>query len=772
VSAIGAGGQAFARGVEKLGAGIENSAENIAAAYTARVKSDAILAQDVALGKGIGLRQKYKDRTDYQSFPGEHAAELDKITSEAVAGLPDGPIKQHVQARLQIPFAHEKAAVAEQARNIENQTFGAYRRSDADFIVNAAAQTGSNDPMVTEKIRNHLNRIDDDASHGRVGPLEARLEKERLATRVAEATAANGINSGDAIGVLNEFRSAPTNDDQVTDRILQIEGASKNPHSSATGTGQFIDSTWLDMIKRHRPDLAAGRSDADILAMRADRALGREMTGAYAKDNAAVLRGQGIEPTPGNTYLAHFLGPAGAAAVAKADPNRPVIDVLSEAVGPERARRMIEANRGVLQGKLAGSVTQWSNGLMGGRPAGSQSIFDMVSPEGQSRIRQAAETALANRANRNDAEAKLDEYNLKSAIVSDITSMQASGRGIDNPPNDQVRRVLGEAAFQQWQDQRTDAHDLWTATHDFQTLPEATIQSRLVAIAPQPGAPDFARKQAIVDAAQKYAADVLKQRRDDPAGSISGDPTVRDAQASYDPNNPETFRPVAAARMAAQERAGLDPEYRSPISKHEALQLTAPLRTMLPGQERQVLTELGERFQKMFGEDADTAFAYALRAHKVDAATSQLAARVMRKLQLGQMPTEDEARQLDQTAEVDAAERAVNGGRTGALPAAEAMQAGPAPFVASDYANVTRETAGNVPMPERRVEPQGPNLPAIKPRAIEFLLKHPETAAAFDKEYGRRGLAKEILERYSTAAKPPGTRKKERTLSDLITEAP
>ena len=154
---------------------------------------------------------------------------------------------------------------------------------------------------------------------------------------------------------------------------------------------------------------------------------------------------------------------------------------------------------------------------------------------------------------------------------------------------------------------------------------------------------------------------MLKTRRDDPAGSIADDPAVKDALGQYDPQRPETFKPVAQARMAAQERAGLDEEYRSPITKQEALKLTAPLRTMLPGQERETLTQIGEKFQQMFGDDAETAFSYALRAHKVDAATSQIAARVMRKLNLGATPTPGEAQQLDDAKETDAAARAVTG---------------------------------------------------------------------------------------------------------------
>jgi soluble lytic murein transglycosylase-like protein len=55
-----------------------------------------------------------------------------------------------------------------------------------------------------------------------------------------------------------------------------------NPTSSASGLGQFIDSTWLNTIKTARPDLAEGKSDAELLALKTNPELSRQMTEAYA----------------------------------------------------------------------------------------------------------------------------------------------------------------------------------------------------------------------------------------------------------------------------------------------------------------------------------------------------------------------------------------------------------------------------------------------------------------------------------------------------------
>lgn len=121
----------------------------------------------------------------------------------------------------------------------------------------------------------------------------------------------------------------------LIDQIIGVESGgnpnARNPRSSATGAGQFIDATWLDMIARNRPDLMQGRSREQILALRTDPALSKEMTQAYATQNGQALSSAGLPVTPGTTYLAHFAGPKGAVSVLKADPSASVGSVLGEA---------------------------------------------------------------------------------------------------------------------------------------------------------------------------------------------------------------------------------------------------------------------------------------------------------------------------------------------------------------------------------------------------------------------------------------------------------
>lgn len=147
----------------------------------------------------------------------------------------------------------------------------------------------------------------------------------------------------------------------LIDSIVRAESGgdpnAKNPNSSATGLGQFISSTWIDTLSRERPDLVAGKSKDEILALRNDPNLSRQMTEAYANQNGQTLTKAGFDPNPANTYLAHFAGPQGAVSVLGADPSTPVSALLRP--------KAIAANK-FLMGMTAGDLQAWAAKKMGG----------------------------------------------------------------------------------------------------------------------------------------------------------------------------------------------------------------------------------------------------------------------------------------------------------------------------------------------------------------------------------------------------------------------
>ncbi|MCZ7661123.1 MAG: lytic transglycosylase domain-containing protein [Xanthobacteraceae bacterium] len=139
----------------------------------------------------------------------------------------------------------------------------------------------------------------------------------------------------------------------------------KAPTSSATGLFQFIDQTWLETLKTEGPALGYGRfADAivqtasgryivpdaamhrEIMELRKDPTANAVMAGAFTNRNADVLSARlQRDPTEGELYMAHFLGPAGAArfiASAESTPDGRAADLFPKAA---RANRSIFYDR-------------------------------------------------------------------------------------------------------------------------------------------------------------------------------------------------------------------------------------------------------------------------------------------------------------------------------------------------------------------------------------------------------------------------------------------
>ena len=136
----------------------------------------------------------------------------------------------------------------------------------------------------------------------------------------------------------------------------------QNPLSSAGGLGGFIDSTWLTMVKRYRPDVAAGKSNAQIIALKTrDGALATEMTRHYIQENARHLEKNGLPSTMANLRLAHWFGAGGAVQLLNvANKNQPIANVVSPAV--------MKANPNI-QGKTVQQVIDITHREMYGKAA-------------------------------------------------------------------------------------------------------------------------------------------------------------------------------------------------------------------------------------------------------------------------------------------------------------------------------------------------------------------------------------------------------------------
>ena len=159
--------------------------------------------------------------------------------------------------------------------------------------------------------------------------------------------------------------------DSVVTRILAAEsrGAAdpKNKRSSAAGPAQFLDDTWLELIRAYRPDLAKGHSRDDLLALRQRPGLAREIAMRFAERNAALLKRRGLPVTAGTLYLAHFAGPAGAAALlsAPADADAAAVMAKADATGKATREQIVKANP-FLDRFTAADIRRWADRKMDG----------------------------------------------------------------------------------------------------------------------------------------------------------------------------------------------------------------------------------------------------------------------------------------------------------------------------------------------------------------------------------------------------------------------
>jgi len=157
----------------------------------------------------------------------------------------------------------------------------------------------------------------------------------------------------------------------LVERIIAVESNgdpnAKNSRSSATGLGQFLDETWLDLVRAYRPDLARGRGEREILDLRREPELAREITMRFVERNVAMLKQRGLPVTPGTVYLAHFAGRAGAVAILSAPDNSDAALVIASAdsTGRTKRERLIRANP-FLEHFTVADIKVWADHKMRG----------------------------------------------------------------------------------------------------------------------------------------------------------------------------------------------------------------------------------------------------------------------------------------------------------------------------------------------------------------------------------------------------------------------
>src|SRR5579864_6984379 len=196
---------------------------------------------------------------------------------------------------------------------------------------------------------------------------------------IQRASAATGVDFGFLMGAAR--------------RESGYNPAARARTSSASGLFQFTTQTWLSTLKQHGAkhgyaryaDLiqqgANGRyfvtgadARAAVMDLRLDPHAAALMAGELAVDHAAYLRGRvGREPTGGELYVAHVLGPQGSARLIEAVQSTPAASAA--ALFPQAAG----ANRPIFfRGGRAASVAEVYANLTAG---GAAPTAPSLSPE-------------------------------------------------------------------------------------------------------------------------------------------------------------------------------------------------------------------------------------------------------------------------------------------------------------------------------------------------------------------------------------------------------
>ncbi|GAM99116.1 flagellar protein FlgJ [alpha proteobacterium U9-1i] len=329
---------------------------------------DAIAPRDRTTGRGVGAavnaEERARDRNRRQSQAIENARERANQAAEEAA-----PTRARQMRPTEERLRDGNAGVRAQA--LEEQQMEAA----------ASRYRGPIGPGgITEGAVRGLYRAEPEASdppqaEGRVGRAPVGVDRLPVLPGAPEASqnpiGPGGVVSEDPIDAAARVTGAsPTYLRRVMGHESGGVADARNPKSSATGHFQFIDQTWLSMMRQYGArygagDLAEqittsrggtlkvndGATRDRIMALRSNPQWAALMGAHFTEANVATLRGAlGRPVTDGEVYLAHFLGPADAVSLINAAQSRhnataPAIEFVGR--GAAQRERILETNREV-----------------------------------------------------------------------------------------------------------------------------------------------------------------------------------------------------------------------------------------------------------------------------------------------------------------------------------------------------------------------------------------------------------------------------------------
>lgn len=286
-------------------------------------------------------------------------------------------------------------------------------------------------------------------------------------------------------------------------KLRAVESGGRNigsDTSSAFGPYQFTKGTWSSVIAAH-PEL--NLTEADRFKPQAQEIAIR----AFTQDNIKTLKSAGIEATPVNVYMAHFLGSAGAVRFLKANPG----ELAANVVLPESR----DANAGVFKpGRTVGDVLALF-GKKFGPPATrvTPTYYADLAPEKRDALYSQAETEMNKRRVQGEAA-------FKQRVDNSLAEYATAGNSTASPTEAEFVAALGvnrgTVAYGEFAAKAAGA----TAGYKLLSMPPSQIPEFVESQRPTPGDPFYAEKSRTFAAVTEAAAKLAEQQRNDPAAVV------------------------------------------------------------------------------------------------------------------------------------------------------------------------------------------------------------------------------------------------------------